>query len=458
MKIQNFGKNVEFVPKFYYEPKTESEVLDILNKHKDGHIRAIGSGHAWSRGIESSDVFVDIKNLCYIKIADGCVDVGGGAKLKNVISYITKRGFMIPAMGGIMKQSVAGLASTGTHGTGNSSFSHFILSVRIASYDENGNSKIVEYTEGDELKAARTSMGLMGIIVSMKIKLVPRYFIEERSKLVDSIGEVLKNEKEFSEQQTVVIPYSWKFFIFGRKKVQSRNIQEKTDAFFVRWIDFLTVEILPHLILRALLLFDNRALTISYYKDLLPKFLFSQKVVNEDYRGLTLHTKHHYYFRHVEMEAFVPESKVKEVFGLMINLVDWFSGRMEGEKLPDNYQEELEDKHGKFVLHYPMFIRKVYPDDTLISMTSGKENYYAIGFFTYKKNENRGDYWDFTRLVAKILSRDYNVRFHWGKHFPLEYDEIKHLYPELEKFKTICREKDKNGVFQNEFTKKVFGF
>jgi hypothetical protein len=105
---------------------------------------------------------------------------------------------------------------------------------------------------------------------------------------VDSIGEVLKNEKEFSEQQTVVIPYSWKFFIFGRKKVQSRNIQEKTDAFFVRWIDFLTVEILPHLILRALLLFDNRALTISYYKDLLPKFLFSQKVVNEDYRGLYL--------------------------------------------------------------------------------------------------------------------------------------------------------------------------
>lgn len=458
MKIQNFGRNVTFDPRFYYQPKSEAEVLEILNKHNAGSIRAVGSGHAWSEGIESPDVFVDIVNLNKISLENDVVNVQGGTKLKHLIKHLTAKGYMLPAMGGIMQQSVAGLASTGTHGTGNSSFSHYILSMRIAGYDENGLAKIFEYSDGDELKSARTSMGLMGIVVSMKIKCVPRYYIHETTKLVSSLGGVVENEKDFPLQQTVVVPYSWKFFIFGRKKVESRSFSEKVGAFFGRWVDYVTVEIMPHVILRAILFFKSKNMAVSYYKDLLPRVLFGQTFVNEDYLGLTLHTRHHYYFRHVEMEAFVPESKLAEVFEVMKNTVEWFSGRLEGELLPDKYKAEFRDKRGKFVLHYPMFIRKVYPDDTLISMTAGRENYYAIGFFTYKKNEDRGDYWMFTESLARILSRDFGVRFHWGKHFPLGFDEIKHLYPELEKFKSICKEKDQNRVFQNEFIKWVFGF
>lgn len=459
-KIQNFGRNFSFTPKFYFEPQTEDEVLNILDEHRFGMVRVIGSGHAWNRGIESEDVFLEIKKLDHIKLEGDVVDVGGGVKLKDLLKYLTYRNLMLPAMGGIMQQSVAGLASTGTHGTGNSSFSHYILSLRVAAYEKTSwgeiKAKVFDYDSGEKLRAARTSMGCMGVILSIKIKCVPRYFIEEKSRLVGSIEEVLENEKDWPLGQTVVVPYSWKFFIFGRRKVEKTSTIEKLRASIERYTDFLTVEIMPHVILKFLLFVNDFRYIISYYKSFLPKMLFSIRIVNEDFVGLTHHTRHHYYFRHVEMEVFIKEKDMVEVFDLIKNIVCYFAGLE--NNLSEKYKNELSGMFGKFVLHYPMFIRKVYPDDTMVSMTSDGETRYAMGFFTYRKEEDRGSYYAFTKSLAPILSRDFGVRIHWGKHFPLTYDRIKDLYPQIEKFKSIADEVDPNGVFRNSFIKNIFGF
>src|SRR6185295_14715310 len=100
----NFGRNIKFTPKYFYEPRTETEVLAILNKHKDGKIRARGSGHAWNPGIKSEDVFLDIKYLNHVKFIknnDGSVlaEAGAGIKLKQLIKLLHKQDLMIPAMG-----------------------------------------------------------------------------------------------------------------------------------------------------------------------------------------------------------------------------------------------------------------------------------------------------------------------------------------------------------------------
>lgn len=460
VKIQNFGKNYTFSPKYYFEPESENEVLKILNEHRFGTVRVTGSGHAWNKGIESDDVFLEIKKLNHIRLDGEVVDVGGGTKLKDLISYLTKRNLMVPAMGGIMQQSVAGLASTSTHGTGNSSFSHHIISLRVAAFEKTNSgeikAKIFEYTEGEELKAARTSVGCMGVILSMKIKCIPRYFIEEKSRLVSTIKEVIDNEKDWPLGQTVILPYSWNFFIFGRRKVSETSMIERLRASIERVSDYINIEILPHVILKVLLRINDFRYIISYYKSFLPKMLFSVRVINEDYVGLTLHTKHHYYFRHVEMEIFIKEKDLTLVYEVIKNVVSFFAGLE--NNLSQKYQDELKDMHGKYVLHYPMFIRKVYPDDTLISMTADGEARYAIGFFTYREEKDRGSYYTFTKALAEILSRDYGVRIHWGKHFPLDFERVKSLYPQIEKFKDICREVDPNGVFHNDFIKKIFGF
>ena len=62
-RITNFGGNVSFVPKHWYAPKDEAQVLDLLNTHAGGKIRVVGSLHSWSDVVESQDVIIDMSNF-----------------------------------------------------------------------------------------------------------------------------------------------------------------------------------------------------------------------------------------------------------------------------------------------------------------------------------------------------------------------------------------------------------
>jgi len=119
--------------------------------------------------------------------------------------------------------------------------------------------------------------------------------------------------------------------------------------------------------------------------------------------------------------------------------------------------EKLMQYKGSYTHHYPIACRRVFPDDTLISMTSdAKEPYYTISFFTYLKSKET--FYEYADFLARSLTVLYDVRLHWGKYFPLKYDEIKHLYPGLPEFRNICEHVDPRGVFQNEYTRRVLGF
>ena len=52
MEIVNFGGNVRFTPAQVYIPESEQDVLDILNRHRNGHIRVVASLHAWSNAFK----------------------------------------------------------------------------------------------------------------------------------------------------------------------------------------------------------------------------------------------------------------------------------------------------------------------------------------------------------------------------------------------------------------------
>jgi L-gulonolactone oxidase len=469
MKIKNFGHNVAFTPRHFYCPQTEAEVLEILNNHKNGQVRVAGGLHAWSRAIISDDAFLDVSGLSQIKLEKDnegtCVIVGGGTKLETLVKVLAKQNFAIPAMGGIMQQTVGGLASTATHGTGRSSFSHYIQSVRVAAYDADGNAKIYEFENGDELLAARTALGCMGVILSLKIPCIPRYWLTESSKVSQTLDEVLAGETEWPLQQTAIIPYSWKFLVFRRKIGEAQSFWGRLRSRLMRVSSYFITEITPHLILKSILLLPwNRTATVQYYKNIMPLLLRESTVTNQDYKGLTLHTRHHYTFRHVEMEVFIPEHNFKPAFSVVRQITEWFAG-ITSELDPVLVQDlekagllqEVQAAKGSYTLHYIMFIRKVMPDDSLIGMTANQKTRYALGFFTYHRNSARQGYWDFTKTMAKILNRLFDARLHWGKHFPLEHQDIARLYPDMEKFKNICQKVDQKGVFQNEYTRKVFG-
>jgi FAD/FMN-containing dehydrogenase len=51
----------------------------------------------------------------------------------------------LATLGAVTKQTIAGAISTGTHGSGRQSLSHFVANVRMAAYDLAGRPTIYEY-------------------------------------------------------------------------------------------------------------------------------------------------------------------------------------------------------------------------------------------------------------------------------------------------------------------------
>ena len=93
-------------------------------------------------------------------------------------------------------------------------------------------------------------------------------------------------------------------------------------------------------------------------------------------------------------------------------------------------------------------------------MTSGSEgSWYALGFFTYfpAGTERFLAFERYAEVIARALVRCCEGRLHWGKYFPLKYDDIKTQYP-FKQFHDACAAVDPKGIFLNEYAEQILGF
>jgi hypothetical protein len=111
---------------------------------------------------------------------------------------------------------------------------------------------------------------------------------------------------------------------------------------------------------------------------------------------------------------------------------------------------QIEDRCGSYTHHYPICIRRVLPDDTLLSMTSGAaESYYALSFISYARPAERQGFLAFAEVLCRALGALIGARPHWGKVCPLTAAEAARLYPQLPQFREVCRQIDPRSAFRN---------
>lgn len=460
----NFGGNQSWESRCY-KPANEAELLDIMARHKDGQIRPMGSKHSWSDVAVSKDVTLDMSGFNQVETFAGHAKVGSGTRLYDLIDKLhSTTDQTMPTLGAITQQTLSGAISTGTHGSGRQSLSHFVQGVRVAAYDPaTGDPKIFEYTSGDKLKAARCGLGSMGIITQIDIQTRPKYLVEETVVQHKSLDDVLALYADKPLTQFTMTPYRWDYTAFERKPVEDRPLScaEKIKNKVFGLFNKVGVDVLFHLGVKGSLLLGTPCM--KKFMQLSPHLLVKNvERTDESTRILTLN---HHYFRHEEMELFVPESKLKAAVGVLRAATEVFAGedvqmdpQAEQQLRALGMYDELQQHRGSYAQHYPYFFRKVLPEDTLISMgASTKEPMFSCSVFTYNKPEDRENYYQFCAFLAKALNKLSDARLHWGKHFPLAEKEIAPLYPELEKFKALSRETDPNGVFRNDYTARVLG-
>ncbi len=465
-RLTNFGRNVSWQPELFAQPESEQELLDLLDQHRGRRIRVIGRLHAWSEAARCDEVSLDLRRIAAITVHhngdEHWVEVGAGCRIQDLILELDRQGWTLPSVGLIMDQSIAGACATGTHGSGRHSLSHYVQAVRLATYDaDTGEAVIRTIDEGDDLRAARCAIGCLGVVTSLRFPIRPQYTIREHLNLsaVGTLDAALAAEEEHPLQQFYFYPWMWKYA--AQHRHEDPDNKRSGVAWLYRLYWFLSLDIWMHLQFLFMLRVCRGRGIRTFFSKVLPKIVVENWVVSDtSFRQLTME---HSLFRHIEIEIFVSRSQLPAT----MNVVEQFLKHAGGDRnalttvTRQHFESlglltELDDFCGTYQHHYPICLRKVLPDDTLISMgSSDDEAMYAVSFISYAKPSDRAGFFKMADLLSRSTAALFNARPHWGKVNPLPPETLVKLYPHLPRFKEIADRYDPAGRFRNEWMRHV---
>jgi hypothetical protein len=195
-----------------YRPTTLEELQAIVRQaHEDRcTVRAVGSGHSWSdvalttgflihpQGM-SEALELDLELLRQEIDPRHLVEVQGGMRIRELNAYLDARGLALSNMGGYDGQTIAGVISTSTHGSGITygPLCDFVHSLDVVASDgvlyrierHDGPTDRTAYqarhpertlVQDDHwFNAALVGIGCMGIVYSVILEVEPSYWLKE---------------------------------------------------------------------------------------------------------------------------------------------------------------------------------------------------------------------------------------------------------------------------------------
>lgn len=459
--LHNFGRNVAFCPEHHEHPNSEAEVLEVLQRHRGRRIRAYGSLHAWSHLAASDDIAVNLSQLNRVVLhTDGTeptATVEGGCQIKRLVVELNRHGWTTPSLGLIAEQTIAGATATATHGSGRHCLSHYIRSLRLATYNAQGKPVITEITAGEELQAACCSLGSMGIVTSIVIPIRRQYLIEEHFRKYAELNAVLEADTAYPLQQFFFLPWAWTYLAQHRRETPSaRSWTAPLYRAFWAW----GMDRGLHWIVIALARWLPDFLCPLAYRSVLPLLVpRGWRVVDRSDRQLTMQ---HELYRHIETELFVKQSKL----AAMLSLTQWVLEWCAGQERPAcaewaaaitecGISAEFKNLRGCYRQHYPICIRKVRADRGLVTMSGSDDDeaWFAVSFISYADPAKRAGFFQFAFVMTQLSGHLLAARPHWGKHGQLPPVGVAQLYPKYAKFIQIRDRLDPTNSFRPSWLK-----
>src|SRR5215469_6029999 len=214
---QNWSGSVSSSPREIVRPQNISELARMVAQYGAGkrRMRVVGAGHSFTPLVQTDDVLMSLDNLQGVESADteaGTVTVLGGTRLKHLGEALLVRGLAQENLGDIDAQSISGAISTGTHGTG----IHFgTISTQVAGLTLiTASGELIECspdTNPEIYKAAQVSVGALGVIARVKLRVVParhhRYQVR-RERLADVLANLESYKQNNSHFEFFWLPYT----------------------------------------------------------------------------------------------------------------------------------------------------------------------------------------------------------------------------------------------------------
>ncbi|HEX5594891.1 MAG TPA: D-arabinono-1,4-lactone oxidase, partial [Micromonosporaceae bacterium] len=167
-------------------PEDEAAVVALVRRARDAgvKVRPVGSGHSSSPLVRTDGILVSLDRLTDVPPADEPsrrATVGAGTRLHEIGAGLAHVGLAMENLGDVDYQTIAGAIATGTHGTGLhfGNLSTQVAGVRLVT----GTGAVLEISERQHpelLPAARLSLGALGIVTRITLRLQPRFDVDRR--------------------------------------------------------------------------------------------------------------------------------------------------------------------------------------------------------------------------------------------------------------------------------------
>src|SRR4051794_36307671 len=160
-------------PREELHPGSEAEVAEIVRRGR-GPIRVAGSGHSFTDVVLTDGVLLHLDRMASLPRIEGDVaHVQAAMTLHALGPALARHGLALENQGDIDAQTVAGALATGTHGTGERyrNLSANVVGMRLV----DGRGEPVVLTDPEDLRAARVSLGALGVVTEVAIRCVPLF-------------------------------------------------------------------------------------------------------------------------------------------------------------------------------------------------------------------------------------------------------------------------------------------
>lgn len=178
-----WARTYSSLPELYIRPRSVAEVEHAvrLAARCRRRLTAVGSGHSPSDLTCTSSWLInldDLDQILHVDPATRLVRAQAGIRLHALSAALDRAGLAVPNLGSIDEQSVAGVISTGTHG---SSLAYGLLSERVEEITivlADGRARTCSAVKETELfRAALLSLGALGVIVEVVFRAVPAFSV-----------------------------------------------------------------------------------------------------------------------------------------------------------------------------------------------------------------------------------------------------------------------------------------
>lgn len=426
----NFAGDQRCTPRRFERPTTTGELAELISSASAAGetVRVAAGGHSFNDSVLTDGTLISLERLDSVIDVDsdsGLVRCQAGATLGQLSDAMHAHGLAFANMGDIDVQSIAGATATGTHGTGLSlpNLSASLHSIELTLAD-GSVSEVSEQSDPEAWRAARVSLGALGVVSAVTIQAVPAYTlsaVDTTAGLSDVLGNLDELNADSRHFGFFAFPHSDQ--VLTKTWNPTDEAAEPRSAVGEWWHDIVLTNYAYWAVchlgrarrkwIPAHNRLSTRASGTSRYRDRSNRVFATPRRV-----PIT------------EMEYAIPI-----------------------EHAPNAVRDVLAiAEQDRYDVPCPLEVRFVAPDDAYLSPAGGRATcYIAVHQFERIPFE---DYFD---EVETLLAHTYDGRPHWGKRHTRSAADLKTHYPQWDTFQAVRARLDPTGTFTNPHVARVLG-